>query len=129
MINKKQSIVSVQSNTLVNTRKSSRLAAMGNHKVNTGEQKKPLMLKGLKPETANAFQLAKEMVDKKMDFILDNYPVSKKNRFFKLKYGVTVDETTKMTMKQLFVTLQIESKKISKFKLIECMDLTGNPVN
>jgi hypothetical protein len=69
------------------------------------------------------------MIEEKVTFILNGYPMDKKSKFFKLKYGVDIEKIREMTMKDVFVMLSLETMMIQQFRLIESLDSNGNSVN
>ncbi|NOR72070.1 MAG: hypothetical protein GQ532_20700 [Methylomarinum sp.] len=126
---------SVRGALLVGTNKSSRLAAMrakalGAENLQTPVKKdQKLWATGLKAETKSALEQAEKLVDNKVAVVLSAYPKGKMNTFFKLKYGVKVDEINQMPRKEVFRLLGLETVKIKQFRLIENLDYNGNTVN
>ena len=125
----------VNSNVLVGTGKSSRLAALTNKALGqkniTGlgdSRSQHQFVAGLKPETEMALQKSIKLIEEKVTVILNGYPMGKKNKFFKLKHGVDINKIKEMAMKDLFVLLSLETTKIQQFRLIESLDSSGNSV-
>jgi len=131
----KDNKVSVNSNVLVGAGKSSRLAALNNKAMGqkniTGlarNKSRQQFVAGLKPEIEIALQQSIKLIEEKVTVILNSYPISKKNTFFKLKYGVDLNKIKEMAMKDVFILLGLETLKIQQFRLIECLDSNGNNV-
>lgn len=126
---------SVSGAMLVGTKKSSRLAAMrakvlGAENLQTPVKKdQKLWATGLKAETKSALEQAEKLIDAKVATVLSTYPKGKVNTFFKLKYGVKVDEINPMPRKDVFRLLGLESAKVKQFRLIENLDYNGNIIN
>ena len=128
--------ISVNSNVLVGSGKSSRLAALSKkasgHKniIGLGDNNSQYKFSvGLKLETEMALQQAIKMIEEKVTFILNGYPMGKKSKFFKLKYGVDIEKIKEMTMKDVFVMLGLETMMIQQFRLIESLDSNGKLLN
>jgi dGTP triphosphohydrolase len=128
--------VSVSSNVLVAAGKSSRLAAlskkaMGQKNI-TGlgnNKSQHQFVADLKPETEKALQQSIQLIEEKVAFILNGYPMGKKSTFFKLKHGVGIDKIKEMAMRDVFVLLGLETIKIQQFRLIENLDSSGNDMH
>ena len=127
--------VPVNSNVLVGAGKSSRLAALSQkvmrQKNITGlgnDKPQHQFVAGLKPETEKALQQSIQLIEEKVAFILNSYPMGKKSTFFKLKHGVGIDKIKQMAMRDVFVLLGLETIKIQQFRLIESLDSSGNSV-
>ncbi len=125
-------VKSQSSQLLVSAGKSSRLDAIRKKagqqiegaEVNAKAKHQPFVL-GLNQQTKDALQQANDNVDKRMESILNGYPAGKKNTFFKLKYGVGTDKVKTMLIKDIFKLLEISSKQLTYYPLIENMDLSG----
>jgi len=126
---------SVSGALLVGTNKSSRLAAMrakalGVKSLKTAVKKdQKSWTSGLKTETKSALEQAEKLIDYKVAAVLSAYPKGKVNAFFKLKYGVKIDEINQLPRKEVFRLLGLETAKIKQFRLIEAMDSKGNIIN
>ncbi len=128
--------VSVNSNVLVGAGKSSRLAALSNKVMGqnnvTGlgnNKSQHQYIAGLKPETEMALQQSIKLIEEKLTFILNSYPMGKKSTFFKLKHGVSIEKIKELAMKDVFVLLGLETLKIQQFRLIERLDSSGKSVH
>ncbi len=112
---------------LVETEKSSRLAAMRAKAERAGQAKKPdrEFAVGLKSENKRALLQAINLIEQSMSEILADYPTAKKNTFFKLKYGIKVDKINRMPIKQVFHLLHLKPTGIDDFRLIENLTLRG----
>ena len=126
----------VNSDVLVSAGKSSRLAALSNKAmgqksmIGLGNNKSQhQFIPGLKPETEKALQQSIKLIEEKITFILNSYPMGNKNTFFKLKHGIDIKKIKKMAMKDVFVLLGLETIKIQQFRLIESLDSKGNSVH
>lgn len=126
--------VRVNSNILVGTGKSSRLVALSN-KVKAqnmmgreNNKTQSLFVEGLKPETEMALQQSIKLIEEKVGFILNSYPMGKKSTFFKLKHGVNIEKIKQMAMKDVFALLGLETRQIQQFRLVESLDSNGNSV-
>ena len=133
---KENNKVRVNSNVLVGAGKSSRLAAFSNkvtaQKNYTGLSNKKSQhqfVAGLKPETEMALQQSIKLIEEKVSFILNSYPMAKKSTFFKLKYGVDIEKIKGMTMNDVFTLLGLETIKIQQFRLVESLDSCGNSLH
>ena len=131
----KDNKVPVKSNVLVGVGKSSRLAALTNKVMGQknitglGDSRSPhQFVAGLKPETEMVLQKSIKLIEEKVTFILNSYPMGKKTKFFKLKHGVDINKIKQMAMKDVFVLLSLETTKIQQFRLIEALDSSGNSV-
>ena len=114
---------------LVETGKSSRLAAIqAKAAKQSGKIKTPdrQFASHLKPENKRALLQAINLIEQSMSEILANYPVAKKNTFFRLKYGINVDKINKMPIKQVFHLLHLKPTGIDDFPLIENLILRGD---
>ncbi len=125
---KENNKVIVSNSLLVGAGKSSRLAAIRDkaqqQSIDINKQPRQFS-KQLKLENKAALQHAVNLIEQRMAEILRAYPVGKKNTFFKIKYGIKVDEIRKMSIKQDFHLLQLNSIDIHKFHLIENLDFSG----
>ncbi len=123
----------VNSQLLVAEGKSSRLTAIRNktqgQKNKLNEKNSPSQLSSdLKPEQKQSLQLAIKIIEDKVDCILNSYPGGKRKTFFKLKYSVDVLQIRQLAIKDVFVILQLDSQKISHFRLIENLNSVGQNV-
>jgi len=117
---------------LVETGKSSRLAAIRAKAAKQSGEVKTLdrqFATHLKPENKRALLQAINLIEQSMSEILRHYPTTKKNTFFKLKYGVKVDKINKMPIKQVFHLLDLNPTGIDSFRLIENLTLCGETAN
>ena len=133
---KEKNKVQINSHVLVGAGKSSRLAALSNKSMgqknitglgNNKSQHK--FVAGLKPEIELALQQSIKLIEEKVSFILNSYPMGKKSTFFKLKHGVDLEKLKEMAMKDVFALLGLETLKIQQFRLIESLDSSGNSVH
>ena len=128
--------IPVNSDVLVGAGKSSRLAALSNkamgQKSMTGvgsNKSQHQFIPGLKPETEKALQQSIKLIEEKITFILNSYPMGKKSTYFKLKHGIDINKIKEMAMKDVFVLLGLETIKVQQFRLIESLDSRGNSVH
>lgn len=133
---KEKNKVLINSHVLVGVGKSSRLAALTNKAMGqknvTGlgnNKSQHQFVAGLKPEIELALQQSIKLIEEKVSFILNGYPMGKKSTFFKLKYGVDLEKIKEMAMKDVFALLGLETLKIQQFRLIESLDSSGNSVH
>lgn len=112
--------------------KSSRLDAIrkkaGLQIAGTDLQKKPKhkpFAAGLNQVTKEALQQAELMIETAIESILKAYPVGKQNTFFKLKYGVNIDNIKGLLIKDIFKKLGLNVHKIKNFNLIASLYLDG----
>ena len=128
--------IPVNNDVLVGAGKSSRLAALSNkamgQKSMTGmgsNKSQHQFIPGLKPEIELALQQSIKLIEEKVSFILNGYPMGKKSTFFKLKHGVDLEKIKEMAMKDVFALLGLETLKIQQFRLIESLDSSGKSVH
>ena len=133
---KENNKIPVKSDVLVGAGKSSRLAALSNKVMGQknitalgNNKSQHQFVAGLKPETEKALQQSIKLIEEKITFILNSYPMGKKNTFFKLKHGIDIKKIKEMAMKDVFVLLGLETIKIQQFRLIEGLDSSGNSVH
>lgn len=126
-MSKKEKITeAIKSNQLISAGQSSRLAAMS-RKVQASTKTLQQFNSDVKPDVKTALQQANKLVEQKMGFILNAYPVGKKNSFFKLKYGLSISQINEIEIKKVFTLLKLNAT--GQFKKIEDLDLKGNIIN
>lgn len=128
----KNSKVVASSSVLLVTGKSSRLAAIGQkqhlaNSLNSHERSSSTSTE-LKPEVKLVLAQAVKLVEQKMTGLIKTYPPAKKKCFFKLKYGVQLEDINKMAIKEVFHLLQIKSANVRNFQLVENINCEGNKV-
>ena len=120
--------VSISSHPLVSSQKSSRLAAMRNKvedKFVVKGNNQSQVGSGLKPELKVILNQAITIINEKLTTIIKSYPAGKKNTFFKLKFGISVEKVKEMSLKSVFDLLNLDSSKIRNFQQIEKMNCYG----
>lgn len=122
----------VKQRVLVSAGKSSRLAELSNK---AGSQKNLIFLGNnrqrqfkdcLKPESEIALQQAIKLIEERIAFILESYPIGKKNSLFELRYGVKLDKIELMAVKTVFSLLNLEKTNVRQFALIGNFNSNGN---
>ncbi len=120
------------SHLLVAAGKSSRLDAIRKKAesqiagTNDNKKSKPQsFVTGVDQITKEALQQAQLIIETKIDSIINAYPTGKKNTFFKLKYAVSVDKLQQMLLDDIFKKLELDSKSIKNYRLIEKLYLDG----
>ncbi len=124
----------VNSQLLVASGKSTRLAAIAKKEnrvtsqSNLNNKPQQSFVKGLNQQSKEALQQANNVIEARLADILKSYPAGKKNTLFKIKYGVALETINVMTVKAVFLLLNIESVDIRKFSLIENLTSKGEVV-
>lgn len=133
---KQTTVKSESSQLLVAAGKSSRLDAIrkktGLQSAETELSKKikpQIFASGLSQQTKEAIQQAGNMLEERMNSILNGYPAGKKNTFFKIKYGVGTAKVKNMLIKDIFKLLEMDSQQLKYYQLIENLYLSGKVVD
>jgi len=128
----KATIRTENSHLLVTAGKSSRLDAIrkkAEKKISGSEvNEKPkhqIFVPGTNQVIKQALQQAQLIIDTRIQSILKAYPAGKKNTFFKLKYAVSAETLKKQLINDIFKKLELDTKKIKNFNLIEKLYLDG----
>jgi len=80
----------------------------------------------LKTESQDDLLTARNLIQQRLGEITRHYPAAKKNSFFKIRYGITLDAIKKMSLAEIFQKLEINAslpEKISK------LDYNGRPIH
>jgi len=132
LINMKAIKNNENSHLLVAAGKSSRLDAIrkkaGLQIAETALQKKPKpkpFATGLNQVTKQALQQAELKIETTIESIVKSYPAGKQKTFFKLKYGVNIDNIKGLLIKDIFKKLALDTYEIKHFNLIENLYLDG----
>ncbi len=57
--------------------------------------------------------LARKIIDENLESILNNYPVNKQAKFFKIRFGMSVDQLKELSIKDINSELGIKQKIVS----------------
>jgi len=87
--------------------------------------KKQAFVTGTDQIIKEALQQAQSIIETRISSIIDAYPASKKNTFFKFKYGISVENLKQMALQDIFKKLELDFKNIKHYSLIEKLYLDG----
>jgi tRNA G26 N,N-dimethylase Trm1 len=110
---------SVTSTTLLIDGKSTRLRdmrdkAMGKP-MSAGTQaiNEAAMIKKLDKVVMADLLRAREIIDKKLESILSNYPVNKQVKLFKIRFGISINQLKELSIKDINLVLGIKQKVVT----------------
>ena len=86
------------------------------------------LIEGLNPQTRDILIQAQKIIDNRLASIMKTYPAGKTKSFFKIKYGLNVEQLQLKTFKDIFTALKIDEAEIKQFRLIEHLGLHGKRV-
>lgn len=68
---------------------------------------------------------ARQIIDQNLSDILKNYPASKQKRFFKLRFGLSVEQLKNLSIYEICSVLGIKQKKLSNMPWLAELDYFG----
>lgn len=124
---KRQKVTINEPRTLLDFRKSKRLSEMGER---SGKriQSSPTPCRKISPsesedEASIHLAIARELIDRKINELMNRLPEDKKNKLFRLRYG-TVDGIKSMAISEAFRRLAIDGKGV-KLRMLAGMNYYG----
>ncbi len=103
--------------------KSKRLAAIREKVSGKGEPQ--ALLRTGKQQPESELVKVQRKVDQAIEQWLMRYPPAKKQRFFKIRFGLTIDELKRLPLQEIFQKLELTEQAPEK---IAKLDYNGRPV-
>lgn len=123
------------SNTLLSEGKSTRLMALRQKAMGSSApvpEKIPKTelaeLKGLDRATKDEFLQVRRAVDERLADILKKYPANKQARFFKIRFGMSVEQLKALSMKEICSVIELEQVSFSGVSVVATLDYFGKVV-
>ena len=120
----------VVSNTLLNEGKSSRLRAlrkkaMADSVLVSESSVESVEIKALDRITKEEFLRCRGFVEKKLTDILKTYPAHKQARFFKIRFGISVDQLKVLPMKDICSVIGLAQLSFNSISTVAKLNYFG----
>jgi hypothetical protein len=97
--------------------KSKRLAAIRQRLGGNNEQHNPQQLQ--KKQPASELVKAQKKIDQAIDQWLLRYPPAKKQRFFKIRFGLSIDQLKKLPLQEIYRKLELAEQAPEKIAKLD----------
>ena len=121
------------SNTLLSEGKSTRLMAlrkkaMGESVPSQSAKVELVEIEGLDRTTRDEFLQIRRAIEQRLADILKKYPTNKQAGFFKIRFGMSVEQLKRLSIKEICSVIGLEQISFSGVSIVATLDYVGNVV-
>jgi hypothetical protein len=130
-MNQENNKISGISSTLLSEGKSTRLMKMRKKSasiatpVEAEQTDKLTVLDALDKSTKEEFLKVRQIIDQQLAGVLEKYPVNKQARFFKIRFGMDIDQLKELSIKEIYSVLGVKQNNLSNKERITELDYFG----